>query len=309
MAYDTDRNRVVIFGGLDQSLNRLADTWDWDGTSWTQAGGSSPQARHEHAMAYDHECNRMVVFGGSNAPNGAAPYFGDTWEYAQTPFDSDSDGVCDTNDACPNDPNKVSPGACGCGVIDSDSDNDGTADCNDLCPGDANKINAGQCGCGISDIDSDGDGTANCNDSCPADSNKIAPGVCGCGLSDAIGFVGFLPPIGGADATGGNFADPVRAFKLGSTIPVKFSASHCAAPLLSGIHTLQAVKFSNAVDSEPAIDATPTDAATTGNQFRLSGGEWHFNLSTQTGFSMGTWKLIATMSDGSTHYVWISIKK
>jgi len=90
---------------------------------------------------------------------------------------------------------------------------------------------------------------------------------------------------------------------------VKFMASQCDAPLLSGVHTLRAVKYSNAVDSEPPIDATPTDAATIGNQFRLTDGEWHFNLGTRTGFSTGTWKLMATLSDGSTHYVWITIKK
>jgi len=38
-------------------------------------------------------------------------------------------------------------------------------------------------------------------------------------------------------------------------------------------------------------------------------GQWHFNLSTRTGFSTGTWKLITTLSDGSPHYVWITIKK
>jgi len=96
---------------------------------------------------------------------------------------------------------------------------------------------------------------------------------------------------------------------LGSTIPVKFTALQCAYLLLTGIHTLQAVKYSSAVDSDPAIDATPTDAATTGSQFRLTDGQWHFNLSTKTGFSTGTWKLIATLADGSTHYVWITIKK
>jgi hypothetical protein len=155
--------------------------------------------------------------------------------------------------------------------------------------------------------DSDYDGTSDCDDGCPDDPNKTSPGVCGCGAADAIGFVGFLPPIGGADASGGSFADPLRAFKLGSTIPVKFQASQCGNLLLTGVHTLQAVKFSSATDSDPAIDATPTDAATTGNQFRLADGEWHFNLST-AGLSTGTWKLIATLSDGSLHEVWTTIK-
>ncbi len=54
--------------------------------------------------------------------------------------DTDGDGTCDANDGCPNDPNKVAPGACGCGVADTDSDNDGVANCNDNCPNIAGQI-------------------------------------------------------------------------------------------------------------------------------------------------------------------------
>lgn len=223
--------------------------------------------------------------------------------------DTDQDGIPDCHDGCSDDPNKIAPGICGCGTPDIDSDSDGTADCNDGCVDDPNKTAPGICGCGTSDTDSDSDGTVDCNDGCPEDPAKIAPGICGCGVGDAIGFVGFLPPIGGGDATGGSFTDPLRAFKLGSTIPVKFTVLQCGSSLLTGIHTLQAVKYSSAVDSDPAIDATPTDAATTGNQFRLTDGGWHFNLSTRTGFSQGTWKLIAKLSDNSQHFVWITIKK
>src|SRR5690606_15914194 len=32
-------------------------------------------------------------------------------------------------DACPDDPAKISLGACGCGVADTDTDNNGTIDC------------------------------------------------------------------------------------------------------------------------------------------------------------------------------------
>ncbi|MEO7079984.1 MAG: hypothetical protein ABIY71_00605, partial [Flavobacteriales bacterium] len=95
--------------------------------------------------------------------------------------DADGDLTCDANDLCPNDPNKVAPGECGCGVVDTDTDGDLTADCNDLCPNDPNKIAPGTCGCGVADTDTDGDLTADCNDGCPNDPNKIAPGDCGCG--------------------------------------------------------------------------------------------------------------------------------
>lgn len=50
--------------------------------------------------------------------------------------DSDNDNVGDACDGCPNDPNKTSPGACGCGEVDIDSDNDEVYDCNDAFPND-----------------------------------------------------------------------------------------------------------------------------------------------------------------------------
>ncbi len=50
--------------------------------------------------------------------------------------DTDSDGTPDCNDGCPDDPAKIDPGACGCGVADTDTDSDGTPDCNDGCPDD-----------------------------------------------------------------------------------------------------------------------------------------------------------------------------
>lgn len=124
-----------------------------------------------------------------------------------------------------------------------------------------------------------------------------------------LAFAGFLSPVGGADGTGGSFTEPLRTFKLKSTIPLKFTASCSGSPVLDNIHTLQVVKWSDATTAGTAIDATPTDAATTGSQFRLSGEEWHFNLDTKaTGMSVGIWELIATLSDGSQHSVWIQLK-
>jgi hypothetical protein len=122
-------------------------------------------------------------------------------------------------------------------------------------------------------------------------------------------FDGFFAPVGGADATGGSFDKPVRTFKLGSTVPVKFKISCGGAAVKDGAQTLQVIKYNNATTAAEPIDATPTDAATTGNQFKLTGDEWHFNLDTKaTGMSVGIWQLKATFSDGSTHTVWIGLK-
>jgi hypothetical protein len=129
-------------------------------------------------------------------------------------------------------------------------------------------------------------------------------------------FNGFLSPIGGSveSGNGGTYTDPVRSFKLNSTIPIKFalySLGCSGTPITTGVHTLMMTKYTSAVDSDPAIDATPTDAATTGNQFRLTGTEWHYNLDTKRtpGITAGTWLVKATLLDGSTKTVWISIKK
>ena len=62
---------------------------------------------------------------------------------------------------------------------------------------------------------------------------------------------------------------------------MKFKASCGGSPVSAGVHTLQATKYSNAVDSDLVIDARPTVAATTGNQFRITdaaSGGWQFSL-------------------------------
>ncbi|MEJ5277158.1 MAG: right-handed parallel beta-helix repeat-containing protein [Thermogemmata sp.] len=122
-------------------------------------------------------------------------------------------------------------------------------------------------------------------------------------------FDGFLPPIGGSDATGGSFFAPLQTFKFGSTIPVKFKAFCGGTPVVAGVHRLQVVKFSDATTAAEPIDATPQDAATSGNQFVYSDGVWRFNLDTrQSGMSKGIWQLVATLSDGSQHRAWIQLK-
>jgi hypothetical protein len=54
----------------------------------------------------------------------------------------------------------------------------------DLCPADPNKISPGFCGCGGSDIDSDSDGIPDCDDGCPDDALKLEPSLCDCGFAD-----------------------------------------------------------------------------------------------------------------------------
>ena len=102
----------------------------------------------------------------------------------QPDLDSDADGTLDCEDGCPQNPQKTAARTCGCDTPDTDSDSDGSADCVDACPRDPNKTSVGVCGCGTSDGDQDGDGTADCVDLCPQDRSKTSPGICGCGGVD-----------------------------------------------------------------------------------------------------------------------------
>ncbi|MBV8842534.1 MAG: hypothetical protein JO307_06965 [Bryobacterales bacterium] len=65
MATDPVRSRVVMFGGVTDN-GAVQDTWEWNGSSWTQvsSGGIAPAARADAAMAYDNGTGAMLLFGG-----------------------------------------------------------------------------------------------------------------------------------------------------------------------------------------------------------------------------------------------------
>jgi hypothetical protein len=80
MAADFSRRRVVLFSG-GQVTPQLRndgtdDTWEWDGSSWTQVQDTGPPARLGGAIAYDVPAARLVLFGGA-----AADLLADTWAW------------------------------------------------------------------------------------------------------------------------------------------------------------------------------------------------------------------------------------
>jgi hypothetical protein len=74
LAFDSDRNRAVLFGGWVN--NPLKDTWEWDGAVWKQAEDIGPPARSNHAMAWDGKS--VLLFGGYGS---GAPWYRDTWAW------------------------------------------------------------------------------------------------------------------------------------------------------------------------------------------------------------------------------------
>ncbi len=84
MAYDPLRDRVVVYGGLDNNAFPIAknETWEFDGTNWTQAMPSVDPGPREHpAMCWDPVNGRVLLFGGIDPQIGG---FSDTWSYDGT---------------------------------------------------------------------------------------------------------------------------------------------------------------------------------------------------------------------------------
>ena len=64
LAYDSARNRIVLFGGYDRSSG-LNDTWEWDGSSWLQrAPAVKPPVRRDYMMTYDAARRRVLLYSG-----------------------------------------------------------------------------------------------------------------------------------------------------------------------------------------------------------------------------------------------------
>jgi len=83
----TLNGKVVLFGGdvgMDESAAQANDTWEWDGSTWTeQSPATSPPAR-EYAVAAT-VGNTVVLFGGGSGPSGTLQsYLGDTWTWDGT---------------------------------------------------------------------------------------------------------------------------------------------------------------------------------------------------------------------------------
>jgi hypothetical protein len=82
LAFDITRARVVLFGGTDGfAVADLNDTWEFDGSDWTQMHpASQPSLRRFARMEYDAARAQVVLFGGGVGLYGV-PTFNDTWEW------------------------------------------------------------------------------------------------------------------------------------------------------------------------------------------------------------------------------------
>lgn len=80
LTYDPVRRRSVLFGGRGQvgsSAVHYGDTWQWDGTTWSQTAATGPSPRWRHAIAFDVASQQVVLFGGNDGGQSLA----DTWTW------------------------------------------------------------------------------------------------------------------------------------------------------------------------------------------------------------------------------------
>jgi N-acetylneuraminic acid mutarotase len=81
MAYDSQSDKIVMFGGIEDFNSYLVrnDTWtyDYNTNTWTDVtSGAAPSPRDASGMVYDSESDRIILFGGENVEK-----YNDTWAY------------------------------------------------------------------------------------------------------------------------------------------------------------------------------------------------------------------------------------
>lgn len=133
----------------------------------------------------------------------------------------------------------------------------------------------------------------------------------GVGQAGGASYSGVLQPVN---------QDGSSRFKLGSTVPVKFTLTCGGTPITNAVPKLT-VKQGDTKPDPGVEEAISTSAATTGNAFRLvdaSTGMYLFNLSTKSGylnpgetqpiaFSQGTWTLGINFGDNTSQTVKVQL--
>lgn len=77
LSFDQDTNNLVLFGGSSGYQGTdLSDTWQWDGSNWSQlTPAAAPPARAAATMDYDPAAHGLVLFGSDHGAT-------DTWLYS-----------------------------------------------------------------------------------------------------------------------------------------------------------------------------------------------------------------------------------
>jgi hypothetical protein len=82
MCLDPSRNVVVLYGGVTTLPSTYStDTWEWNGTDWTQiTTAHHPNSRFVGALGFDPATNKLILQGGFNGSS----WITETWTYNGT---------------------------------------------------------------------------------------------------------------------------------------------------------------------------------------------------------------------------------
>ena len=89
--FDSLRNRVVLYGGATNGFpTAQADTWEYDGSTWSQvAGANAPGPLERPAMCFHLGLARTLLFGGINPQTGGTDttwaFDGSSWTQLPVP--------------------------------------------------------------------------------------------------------------------------------------------------------------------------------------------------------------------------------
>lgn len=86
MSFDAARQVTVLFGGCcSNGGGFFGDTWEWNGTAWSQPmPETSPSARAGAGLAWDARRTVGLLFGGCASSTAGCTPQGDTWEWDGT---------------------------------------------------------------------------------------------------------------------------------------------------------------------------------------------------------------------------------
>ena len=67
MVYDSSNQKTILFGGWDENIGLMNDTWIYDSQTnhWTEVfPNTAPETRQSHVMYYDPVFQKLILFVG-----------------------------------------------------------------------------------------------------------------------------------------------------------------------------------------------------------------------------------------------------
>ena len=99
MCYDNLHKRVILFGGrqgrMQDNVNQLADTWEFDGEAWRQVADvqNSPGYRSQCGMFFDPRRRLTVLVGGYGVSASGFAALSDSWGWDGSTWQRLADGA------------------------------------------------------------------------------------------------------------------------------------------------------------------------------------------------------------------------